>query len=561
MKRILKKIFSRFSFVGISIVLLFILNFVLVAGVITVAYLAIDYHFPTVGEYLAIGLTALSWVIVVITVLHAANRDMVPETKIPWILCIVALNVFGVAIYITFSSRRPRRRMRNLYKDLHDRSVHYGKRVFSKEETEERLGSWASVSEALCAENPAALLMGRTATEYIPTGEAFLERLLSDLEKAEKFIFIETFVLAKGKLLSSLLDVLERKVQAGVEVRMMYDDVGSMSRVHFRYHKELQKRGIACVKFNPFVPVVTNLHNNRDHRKIAVIDGKVAYTGGINLADEYANFEQPFGYWKDSAVRLEGAGVRSLTLLFLRLYDLQTRRTEDYSKYIPEEEIPQNTQAGAENSEAETNASEPSEIAETPSDPSEGEKATEEEGYVQPYGDGPFPLYGKHLGEDLYINILNTAKRYVWISTPYLIIDYRMREALALAAKRGVDVRILTPHIPDKKIAFALTRSNYSALIDAGVKIYEYIPGFVHAKSFVADDEAAVVGTVNLDYRSFLFHFEDGVFMVKTKAIEGLKADMEESFSSSRLLTPEDAKKNVVWRFVCEIAKIFAPLF
>ncbi len=526
MKRTLKKIFSRFSFVGLSIVLLFLVNFAIVAGIIVVLYLTISYYFPTVGMYVGYGLNALSWVVVVFAVLHAANRDMVPETKIPWILCIVVLNVFGVAIYVTFSSRRPRRRMRKLFAALHADTEKASGQPVPAEEAEEKLGRWASVSRALGAGDSAAYLRGGTKTEYLPSGEEFLQRLLADLEGAERYIFLETFVLAKGKLWTSILDILTRKAQEGVEVRVMYDDIGSMGRVHFRYQKTLQKAGIACVKFNPFVPVVSSLHNNRDHRKIAVIDGKVAYTGGINLADEYANFESPFGYWRDSAVRLEGEGVRNLTLLFLRLYALQTRREEDIASYLPETY-----------------------------------EQFEGEGYVQPYGDGPFPLYGKHLGEDLYINILNTARRYVWISTPYLIVDYRMREALCLAAQRGVDVRILTPHIPDKKLPFALTRSNYSALIASGVKVYEYTPGFNHAKSFIADGEAAVVGTVNLDYRSFLFHFEDGVFMVGAKAIEGLKADMEQCFSVSEQQTAEGSKKNVIWRFICEIAKIFAPLF
>lgn len=288
----------------------------------------------------------------------------------------------------------------------------------------------------------------------------------------------------------------------------------------------MRKQGIQCVKFNPFLPVVTNVHNTRDHRKIAVIDGRIGYTGGLNLADEYVNLESPYGHWKDSAVRLEGEGVKPLIVMFLTLYNMQRRSTEDFSAYIPERY-----------------------------------ERFEGEGYVQPYGDGPRPMYARQIGEDVYINLLNGAKGYVYIATPYLIIDYRMREALVMAAERGVDVRIITPHVPDKKIAFSLTRSNYMALIKGGVKIYEYTPGFIHSKIFLCDGEAGVVGTINLDYRSLMHHYENAVLMYKTKALEGVKADMDATFAKSKLQTEEDAKKNVVWRLLCEIAKVFAPLF
>ena len=526
MKRKLKKIFSRFSLVGLTIILIFITVVAAIVGAFYLADAVIIYYFPATEPYIAIGIAVIDWIILVLTVLHAANRDMVPETKVPWIVCIVALNGLGVAIYIVFSSNRPSKRKRKRYLSLHEKAAPYSARKFSQEEVERQLGAWADESEALSVENPAAVLYGGTKTEYFASGEEYAERLLGDLERAEKYIFLEMFIIAKGKLWSAILDILTRKAQEGVDVRVIYDDVGSMGRVHVRYHKTLAKLGIKCVKFNPFVPVITNVHNNRDHRKIVVIDGKIGYTGGANLADEYVNLESPYGHWKDSAVRLEGEGVKSFILMFLGLYSLQTKTDEDYGKFFPEEY-----------------------------------EQFENEGFVQPYGDGPRPLYGSHLGEDVYINILNGAKKYVYISTPYLIIDYRLREALTLAARRGVDVRLITPHIPDKKIPFALTRSNYMALIKGGVKIYEYTPGFIHAKSFVCDDEVGVVGTINLDYRSLLFHFEDAVFMYKTKAVVELKADMDKTFEVSALQTEEDAKKSVVWRWICELAKLFAPLF
>ncbi len=525
-KAFFKKLFSRFSIVALTIILLFALLCAATVGLIYAVYLLIAHFFPDAQVYINAAITALAWIAVFITALHAANRDMVPETKIPWIICIIALNIFGVMLYAVFSSHRPSVKARRLYASVY-KSTHAreGRRV-SEEELQEGMKHWAATFEALSTANPSAVVHDGTKTEYFPSGEAFFERYLEDLERAEKYIFLEYFIVERGAMWNAILEVLERKVHQGVEVRMLYDDIGCMGKIHLNYHKTLRKKGIQCVKFNPFVPVVTNVHNNRDHRKITVIDGRVAYTGGLNLADEYINARVRFGYWKDSAVRLEGEGVLNLLFMFHRLYSLQLKRTEDIAPFLPETV-----------------------------------ERFEGEGYVQPYGDGPFPLYDKHLGEDVYLNIIGSARKYVYITTPYLIIDYRMREALILAAKRGVDVRIVTPFIPDKKLAFALTRSNYMALIKGGVKIYEYAPGFIHAKNFLADDAVAVVGTINLDYRSFLFHFEDGVLMYKTKAVGQLKEDFDHTLAVSVPQTEEDAKRNVVWRWICEIAKLFAPLF
>ncbi len=526
MKAFFKKVFSRFSIVALTIVLMVVLFFAVIVGVVYALLIILAHYFPNAAEYITLALVVLAWIIVIISVLHVTNRDMVPETKIPWILCIVTLNVFGVMLYATFSAQRPSARRRRLYRAVYETTAQYEVSAVTKEQMEQDMRHWAAPFVALLTVNPSAIVHDGTKTEYFPSGEDFFPRFLEDLERAEKYIFLEYFIIERGTMWGSILDILERKVKSGVEVRVLYDDVGSMGKIHLNYHRKLRRMGIKCMKFNPFVPVVTTVHNNRDHRKIAVIDGTVAYTGGLNLADEYINAVERFGYWKDTAVRLEGPGVRNFLFMFLRLYAMQAKKTEDVGHFLPE-----------------------------------SYPRFEGEGYVQPYGDGPFPIYERHLSEDVYINILNAARRYVWITTPYLIIDYRMRQALILAARRGVDVRVVTPFIPDKKIAFALTRSNYMALIKGGVKIYEYTPGFIHAKMFLADDEAATVGTVNLDYRSFLYHYEDGVFMYKTKAIEKIKADMEGIFSVSALQTEEDAKRSVVWRWICEIAKIFAPLF
>ena len=524
--RMLKRIFSRFFIVALTIILFFLADVTVVCGFVYLFAGWLAAKFPQATQWITFALTALSWLVVFLAALHAANRDMVPETKIPWILCIVFLNIFGVAIYCVFSSHRPTKRVQQRYRVLYEHSKKYENGGLTVRRINEEMRRWSDISEALFTEEPAACMYEHTRTEYFPSGELFWARLLEDLERAEKYIFMEYFIIERGEMWESILEILSRKVKEGVEVRFMYDDIGCMGKVHLVYHKMLEKMGIRCVKFNPFVPVVTNVHNNRDHRKITVIDGYIGYTGGINLSDEYVNVTHPFGVWKDTAVRLEGEGVKGLLLMFLKLYNLSLKSCEDYSPYIPLMY-----------------------------------EKFEDEGFVQPYGSGPRPMYQRSIGEDVYINILNTAKDYVWIMTPYLIIDYRLREALVMAAARGVDVRIITPHIPDKRVAFALTRSNYMALIRGGVRIYEYTPGFIHAKGFLADDKVGVVGTINCDYRSLLFHFEDAVLMYRTRALASMKQDFEETFAVSALQTEADAKRNVVWRGVCELAKIFAPLF
>ena len=520
-----KRLFSRFTLISLTIVLIFFSCVALIAGAIYGVLLLAYRYFPDNAPRLYAALTALSWLVVIITVFNVVNRDMHPECKLPWILCIVALNVLGVAIYLIFSFNRPTRVQQKRHKLLYEHSRAFFKQSLSGESLEKALGSRADLSVALTRSSPAAVAYPHTKTQYFPSGEQFFEALLNDLEGAQKYIFLEFFILAKGEMWNAVLSILRRKVQEGVLVRVMYDDVGSMGRVPAGYYRTLRKTGIQCVKFKPFLPVVTNLHNYRDHRKIIVIDGKIAYTGGINLGDEYINRFHRFGHWKDSAVRLEGVGAKSFLLLFLRMYNVQNKSKEDFTQYIPKYE------------------------------PCGGE------GVVQVYGTGPKPIYERRVAEDVLINVLNSARHYVYITTPYLVIDYRLQEAILLAARRGVDIRIVTPRIPDKKIVFALTRSHYLPLMQEGVKIYEYTPGFMHAKNLLCDDEVGIVGTVNLDYRSLMHHYECAALMFQTKALADLKQDFNETFALSELQTERSAKRNVIYRWVLEIAKVFAPLF
>lgn len=350
--------------------------------------------------------------------------------------------------------------------------------------------------------------------------------MLDAIREAKHYIFLEYFIISEGYMFETMVDLLAEKVKEGVEVRLIYDDVGCVNTLPHRYYKKLQAKGIKCAAFNPFRPVISVIMNNRDHRKILVVDGKVGFTGGINLADEYINRIERFGYWKDTGIRLEGDGVWSLTQMFLSMWNTIIQSKEDYSQYLPS--VYQ-------------------------------DKPFIQDGFVQPYGDSP--LDHENVGENVYLNIVSRAKDYVYIFTPYLIVDHEMLVALCNAAKSGVDVRIVTPEIPDKKMVYLLTQSYYEPLIRAGVKIYQYTPGFIHAKSFVCDDEIATVGTINLDFRSLYLHFECGVWMYQSKAVMQVKEDCLETFACSEEITLEFCRNRPLpIRMIQSVLRLFAPL-
>ncbi|HWR61453.1 MAG TPA: phospholipase D-like domain-containing protein, partial [Clostridia bacterium] len=330
----------------------------------------------------------------------------------------------------------------------------------------------------------------------------------------------------KGVMWNSILEILKEKAAQGLDVRVIYDDVGCLMTLPYGYEKELGRMGIKCYVFNPFVPVLSIRLNNRDHRKIAIIDGHTAFTGGINLADEYINAYEKHGHWKDAAIVLHGEAVWSLTVMFLSMWSFLSKTNESYEEFKP---------------------------------PVAYCRSIEAEGYVQPYADSP--LDDESVGESVYLNLIGEAQEYVYISTPYLILDNEMSAALCLAAKRGVDVRIVTPHIADKWYVHSVSRSNYQVLLDSGVKIYEYTPGFIHSKTFVVDDVFAVVGTINLDYRSLFLHFECGVWMYRTKSVLEVKSDYLQMLQICQSITP-DYNRNLSWhkRLGRTILKLFAPL-
>ena len=364
-----------------------------------------------------------------------------------------------------------------------------------------------------------------TATEYYPVGELCFARMVEELKKAEHYIFVEYFIIEEGIMWDTILDILKEKVQEGLDVRVIYDDIGSMFTLPRDYARELEKRtGIRCCVFNPFVPVLSLRLNNRDHRKFLIIDGKVAFTGGINLADEYINEKVRFGHWKDSAIQVRGEAAWSMAVMFLTLWDYTREETTDFDAFRPRE-VPR----------------------------------VEGGGFVQPYTDNP--LDEEAVGQAVYLNLINKARRYVYLTTPYLIVDDATNTALCIAAKSGVDVRIMTPHIPDKKVVFELTRAHYKPLLAAGVKIYEYTPGFVHAKNFAVDDMYGTVGTINLDYRSLFLHFENGVWLCGTPTVLDIKADFLSTLEQCHRVTLAECEALPWWRKALRaVLRIFAPL-
>ncbi len=460
-----------------------------------------------------------------LVVLYIINRNSNPTVKLAWIVPILSIPLFGGIIYLMFGGKSPTRRMRAKLEKSAARLSPL--RPDHSALTEEIFDADPSAGGQIrYLNNSGFSVYQNTECRYFELGDTLLPVLLEELEKAERFIFIEFFIVAEGQMWDSILDVLKRKASEGVDVRILYDDVGSLTRLPYGYDRELEKSGVHCMAFNAFKPVLSIVMNNRDHRKILVIDGKVGFTGGINLADEYINQKLRFGHWKDTAVMLRGEAVWNLTSLFLEMWNAFRPTDKEFEQFLPkftEDELPKS------------------------------------DGYVLPYGDSP--LDDEVLAEHVYLNIINHAKRYLYIFTPYLIIDNETITALRLAAKRGVDVRIITPGIPDKKTVFHLTRSHYEVLIESGIKIFEYKPGFMHAKSFVCDDEIAVVGTINLDYRSLYLHFECATLFYRSSIISEVRDDFLKTQEVSSPAKAMQKPVTLLRGFYYAILRLFSPLF
>lgn len=431
-----------------------------------------------------------------------------PSSKLSWCFVIMAVPIVGVPLYLIFGRPGLTRGTRRRMDAVNARVEPYLKKndALSDHLKQEHVEA-ALQTEYIwnVSHNP---VCDHTTSRYFPCGEELFEAMMSDIRKAKQYIFLEFFIWDQGYMYDTLVEELAKKAAAGVDVRMIYDDFGCISTMPPHFYRSLQEKGIKCAAFNPARPVMAIIMNHRDHRKILVVDGKVGYTGGANIADEYINRIERFGYWKDTGIRLEGAAVWSFAVMFLEMWDFIVDSEEPYEKYMPERAF----------------------VESVPT-----------EGYVQPYGDTP--LDNENVGENVYLNMICHATKYVYIYTPYLILDQEMIVTLCNAAKCGVDVRIVTPGIPDKKMVYMLTRAHYAKLLENGVRIYEYTPGFLHAKCFVCDDKYATVGSINLDYRSLYLHFECGVFLYQTPSVAEVLADMQQTFSVSREVTPADCHK------------------
>ena len=465
-------------------------------------------------------------VLTVIAILKLVSKDINPAYKLAWSILILAVPVAGAMIYFMFGRSWLGKELEQKMEKIAEETANCLKEKPEARDALNHTSTSASCQSRYIRDYAGFPVHQKTTTKYFRVGEELYTALMEELKAAEHFIFMEYFIIDEGEMWQGILDVLEMKARMGLDVRLIYDDWGCASTMPQEFQMMLQRRGIRCEGFNPLMPIATVLLNNRDHRKITVVDGHTAFTGGINLADEYINRKERFGYWKDTGIMLHGEAVWNFTVMFLQTWGVLANEKVDYEKYRPYEWH---------------------------------EEPFEDDGFVQPYGDTP--LDHETVGENVYLNIINRAREYVYIFTPYLIPDNEMITALRLAAKSGIDVRIVTPGIPDKKLVFLLTQSYYDPLIKSGVRIFEYKPGFLHAKSFVSDDRTAVVGTINLDYRSLYLHFECGVWMHNSEAVLQIKEDAMELFKECREITAEDcAKKSLVKRIWQAILRLFAPL-
>ncbi|MCR5100052.1 MAG: cardiolipin synthase [Butyrivibrio sp.] len=465
-------------------------------------------------------------VIAIILALVIYGKEMNAAIKMPWLIIIAGFPVFGLSLYLFAGLSGSTQNMRKRFEAI-DQILFQA--IPQNEEIMNSLREKDSdaYSQAYYISNFTKFpIYTNNRIEYYDSGFKGLKAQLEALKKAEKYIFMEYHAIEDSTAFHEIEEILAEKAANGVEVRIFYDDIGSIGFINLDFTKRMEEKGIQCRCFNPVIPVVNFFFNNRDHRKITVIDGKVGFTGGYNLADEYFGYTEPYGVWKDTGIKIEGEAVKSFTMMFLEMWNA-IRATDsddkDFDYFFPD-------------------------VEKQPS-----------KGFVAPYADSP--LDKEHTGENVYLNIINSATKYVYFITPYLIITGEMDKCLRLAAKKGVDVRIITPGIPDKKLVYRITRSYYGSLVKNGVRIYEYTPGFSHAKMCVCDDKFATCGTINLDYRSLYHHFENGTWMYDTDTVMDIKKDFIELFPQCREVTEEyklKQKKGV--DLIQSTLRLFAPL-
>ena len=505
----------------------FLLSRMVIVGVLIVLQLAILLlAIWKLGEYfvyLYIFFIALSF----LAVLYILNKKDNPSYKLAWVIPILIFPVFGGLFYIVVGGNKASKRFRDECNEIFAQRrlvLVQEKEVYNEIREQDKA---IAVQCKYMIDDAGYPIYKNTTTKYLSPGEVYFDVLVEALKAAEHFIFLEYFIIQEGKMWNTILDILVEKAKAGVDVRLLYDDAGTIQTVPYKYHEKLREMGLKVGVFNEIrANISLKKYNNRDHRKITVIDGHTGFTGGINLADEYINAIEKHGQWKDAGILIKGEAVASLTSMFLQAWEYVTHEKENLAHYAPHI-----YHAGP----------------------------FQSDGYVQPYGDSP--LDDETVGENVYLNMIHKACDYIYINTPYLIIDNELTVALSLAAKSGVDVRIVTPHVPDKWYVHLLTKAYYQQLIEAGVKIYEYGPGFIHTKSFVCDDKVAIVGSINLDYRSLYLHFECGAWLYQTQTVQEVKEDYIETLEVCIPITLEDCQQ-IKWyaRFIQSILRVFSTL-
>lgn len=505
-KRFFSKIFSRL---------------VITAFIVLVQALWLVAAITRLSEYGEIT-SAVFTILAAIMALFVIYRNDSGAYKLGWILLICLVPILGTLMYAFFGNKRPSRRLKRIIEEVESKH---------KDELrqQERLGELSNsrlqrTVDYVAKEGPYPAWSG-TKSKYYSLGDKAFPDLLQDLKNAKHFIFMEYFIIEEGEMWAEIFDILKEKVKEGLDVRVIYDDVGSMDKIPYGFQKKLEAEGVKVVVFNPVRPILNLVYNNRDHRKITVIDGYICHTGGYNLADEYINRVERFGHWKDSGIRLEGEAVWNYTVMFLNIWNAYRKTDTDYSTFAPHVHHPE---------------------------------VFDSDGIVQPFSDSP--LDDENVSENVYLEIINQAEEYIYLYTPYLILDAEMLSCLQLAARRGVDVRVVTPGIPDKKLIFRLTRSYYQPLMKAGVKVYEYTPGFIHSKSILADDFIGVVGTINMDYRSLYLHFECGTMMIGSSVLRKLKEDCQLTFSRCHRISEEDTRTGFLGLLFDGVLRVLSPL-
>ena len=472
------------------------------------------------------------WIMVVTRILAAVlaiyiyNRNIKAAMKLPWIILILVLPIFGIMLYLLIGMSISTKDMKERYRELDEILFPYlpeNRDVLGRLDAQDRRA--ANIARYIHAK-AGYPIYDNTDIVYYDDAAAGLEAQKEELRKAEKFIFMEYHAIENAESWHGIQEILEERAKAGVDVRVFYDDMGSIGFINMDFVNLMTSRGIRCRVFNPFVPGLKIFLNNRDHRKITVIDGKVGFTGGYNLANEYFHITEPFGYWKDTGIKLTGDAVKSLTVTFLEMWNAVRADDEndtDYDSFFPDTDY-----------------------------------RAEEDGFVVPYAD--LPIDEEHVGEEVYMSVASYAKDYAWFITPYLILTDEMVQILSLAAKQGVDVRIITPGIPDKKLVYSITRSYYNCLVVNGVRIFEYTPGFCHAKMSIADDRIATCGTINLDYRSLYHHFENGCLFAGQDAVLKVRDDFQHMFEESTEVTEEYRNPKTGWKLIMLFLRLFSPL-